>query len=515
MSYRFADTPPVTVLCDTLAIPMPEPSDHYPLNYLYKVFVRRPAVDLLDVDAVDRSMDVNALDNVPRSSWFTPRLGYQPITPEALLEGPYQAGPPLCPLTVISIKKVGTTPGFIVHDAREVPYLIKFDPPAFPGIETASALIVNRLFWGFGYNVPEDYLIEFPVDSLRFNPDSPVTRQDIDKILANVAISPDGIHRATASRWLDGVILGPTPDRKYRNDDPNDRIRHENLRVLRALRVFCAFTNHNDLAPDNLLDVYVGPPGQGYVKHYLLDFGGAMGSFAATHENPWSGYDHLFSFSELIKNLFTAGLLTEAWEDQPLTPWPSVGAWDAAYFQPDEWKERYPFTPVRLSQPADNYWAAKIVAALTRDHIAALVHAAHYPDSTVADYVIDTFMERRRIILEHYLHQVSPIETSGFFDGHLRVIDLGKRLLPEQTAPTIYKVSFFSASGHRVADSYQIQTKRDMLDIPILPQMLNLKTNYLRVEVHVKRGDLWLPAPAEFHLHKRSDGTTHLVGVVH
>ena len=68
-------------------------------------------------------------------------------------------GPPETPITVVQAKVGGGNPGFIIADARGVKYLAKFDPPEFPGIETTTAQVVNRLFWGFGYNVPEDYLV--------------------------------------------------------------------------------------------------------------------------------------------------------------------------------------------------------------------------------------------------------------------------------------------------------------------------------------------------------------------
>jgi hypothetical protein len=46
--------------------------------------------------------------------------------------------------------------------------------------------------------------------------------------------------------------------------------------------------------------------------------------------------------------------------------------------RPASWKEVYPYEPMRRSQPADDYWAAKVVAHLTQSQLEALVQAADY-----------------------------------------------------------------------------------------------------------------------------------------
>ena len=86
-----------------------------------------------------------------------------------------------------------------------------------------------------------------------------------------------------------------------------------------------------------------------------------------------------------------------------LTPWSSVGAFESEAFSAGDWRETYSYLPIRSSQPPDDYWAAKIVGALTRQHIQILVDAANYLEPGAADYVVDTVMERRRKILQHYI----------------------------------------------------------------------------------------------------------------
>ena len=296
------------------------------MDYYYKVLVRRPAGKLLDYRPNYPSRDVNALDHVPKSSWYTPRLGYGYISPQELLAGPENIGPPQPPLRVVRAKHQGSNPGFIIADSRDRLYLMKFDPPGQEGIETATALIVNRLFWGFGYNVPEDYLYYLDSRDLDIDPTADITREEVELVFGQVAPPVDGVYRSTASLLIDGIYLGPIPDTGVRKDDPNDIFPHEERRILRALRVFGAFTNQTDIRIDNSLDVYEGLAGEGFVRHYLLDFGEALGGHGATHQRLWDGFTHIFSFAEMGKNLLQLGLDVEEWEYLEPTPWKSVGA---------------------------------------------------------------------------------------------------------------------------------------------------------------------------------------------
>ena len=297
--YRFANTKPVLHMDDIRPIPVPASTEYDPIRYYFNSMVRLPVHKTLGGAPSKLAGDVNALDQVPASSWYTPRLGYHFLSPDQLLAGPIEHGPPQKPVTVVKAKIGGGNPGFIVSDLRGILYLIKFDPPSAPALETTTALIVSRLFWGFGYNVPEDYLFYFRPEDLHIAPDSELTRDDIQTILGLVASPILGRYRSTASRFIEGTILGPIAATGVRQDDPNDTIPHQDRRVMRALRVFAAFTNHSDIRPDNTLDAYVGPKDQGHVRHYLLDFGEAFGGHGMEHQRLWDGYTFMFSLKEI------------------------------------------------------------------------------------------------------------------------------------------------------------------------------------------------------------------------
>ncbi|MFC1509009.1 hypothetical protein ACFL60_04885 [Candidatus Omnitrophota bacterium] len=513
--YRFRDTGPVTIHDDKQPIPVPESSEYIRRKNEINVLVGRPAVQIFDVSRVSPAQDCNALDDIPASSWYTPRLGYRKITPEELVKGPYEAGPPQSPVKVTKAKSGGGNPGFVIEDGRGFKYLVKFDPPDFPGMETTTAFIVNRLFHGFGYNTPEDYLYFFRREDMGIDPDGELTQQDVDAVLEQVAVPVNGRYRSTVSLYIKGTILGPTIAFGTREDDPNDTIRHENRRILRALRVFCAFTNNTGMRIDNSLDVYEGEPDNGYVKHYLLDFGEAFGGHGTGHDYRWDGYNHIFDFRQTMRNLLTFGLFVEDWENAGITPWKSVGRFESAVFNPEKWNEVWPYEPIRRSQPADDYWAAKVLASLTREHIAALVHAAEYPEPEAADYIIKTLMERRRKILNFAFNNVSPLEVVNFGNGILKLKDFGKTIPDKTGVPRRYEIRYYDGSGKELHGKHTITGNGDSIDIPIKENLVKRADDYLRIDVWVWRGKKCAPSPAEFHVRKGDQSLYNLVGVVH
>ncbi len=512
--YRFANSEPVQRYNDMLPGPVPEKDEFQRAYYTYDLLVRRPIVQGMEVPKYLAARDVNARDEVPASSWYTPRLGYREISPEELLRGPQKIGPPQPPVRVAKAKHGGGNPGFIIKDSRGYFYLVKFDPPEFPAVETTTALIVNRLFWGFGYNVPEDYLAFFQREDFTVAPGGNITRADVEQVLSLVASPQNGRYRTTVSLLIKGIILGPIPAEGVRKGDVNDKFDHKNRRTLRALRVFNSFTNHTDMRIDNTLDVYEGAPGQGFVRHYLLDFGEAFAGHAVEHQRLWDGFHHLFSFRQMFKNLVLLGLNVEAWENIKYTPWKSVGTFESEVYDPADWKEVLPYLPIHYSQPEDNYWAAKILGALTDEHIKTLVAAAQYPEPGAAEYVVETLKARRRKTLQYFLAPVTPVEFVVLKNRRLVLEDRGNILLGLNGDEARYQIRIFDGNGKEIVPPQQIAGKNNQLTIPISSELFRKAGQYLRVDVRkISRGRK-APRPAQFHLRGNGEGL-RLVGVVH
>src|SRR5215207_10152806 len=66
-----------------------------------------------------RALNINTIDEVPDSSWFTIRLGSKPITPEEIARGPVLGAPPdASKWVLIREKSAGAHPGFTALDAK-------------------------------------------------------------------------------------------------------------------------------------------------------------------------------------------------------------------------------------------------------------------------------------------------------------------------------------------------------------------------------------------------------------
>ena len=117
---RFRDAPVVWAVDDKVSIEPPEENDYYRYPYMADVFLLRAATRALELHDYEPAWNTNALDEVPASSWFTPRVGHRPVSPEAVAKGPDVNGPPVPPLVIFAGKSAGGNPGFFVKDARGV-----------------------------------------------------------------------------------------------------------------------------------------------------------------------------------------------------------------------------------------------------------------------------------------------------------------------------------------------------------------------------------------------------------
>src|SRR5690349_4754802 len=241
-------------------------------------------------EVVRPAADVNELDEAFNSTWFTNRIGIRAMTPEEAARGPVTSDGPdrSAPWAVVRAKTQGVTAGFNVKDAKGVVYVVKFDPVCCNGSTTAAGVIAGRLLHAAGYNVPQDFVVTFHREDLVLGPGvmitekrgkkRPMTEADLDAILAKAPREADGGWRAIASQFLPGEILGPYDWKGRRHDDPFDRVKHENRRTLRGLRMICAWLAHFDVKQHNTQDTYMVEGDRRYVKHFLFDFTATLGT---------------------------------------------------------------------------------------------------------------------------------------------------------------------------------------------------------------------------------------------
>ena len=209
-----------------------------------------------------RAMDVNTIDEVPDSSWFTNRILARPVSVEELVRGPMEsAGPAAGRMTVVRAKPAGAAPGFVVRDSAGVTWFVQFNTPKNPEAATAAAMVANKLFWALGYWQTENHLATRRMDEFDIDPkarvetpsgrDRQLDMDDLKTILGHANREADASYRMLASRAIPGRVLGGFKYFGTRPDDPNDVIPHEHRRVLRALQVFGAWTNLTDSKAGN------------------------------------------------------------------------------------------------------------------------------------------------------------------------------------------------------------------------------------------------------------------------
>ncbi|HEV8329533.1 MAG TPA: hypothetical protein VGQ08_18840 [Nitrospiraceae bacterium] len=368
------------------------------------------------------AQNVNAFDEVPNSTWFTNRHFFSRVSKDELASGPTtdRGAPDTTGVwTAISGKEsLGSTPGFVIRDQKNDVYLIKFDPPLYPEMTTASEMITPRFLHAAGYNVPEHYLVYFDPEKINVDPKAkirgkyhvprPMTEQDIKAILDRIPHRPDGTIRAMASKFLAGIPKGPFLYERKRPDDLNDRIRHENRRELRGFGVLAAFLNHTDTKAANALDMY--DPEQRYLTHYLIDFSSTLGADNADPQFPHFGNEYFLDFGTIGLSTVALGGYVKPWEIPLRMEYPAVGYFESVYFDPSRWRPTYPNPAFLRMTLRDAYWGAKIVTSFTDEDIDTIVRTGRYTDPRAERYVADVLRARRDKIGRYYFNLVNPLD---------------------------------------------------------------------------------------------------------
>jgi len=418
---RFENQPPVTLVNDRRPIAPPDFRQQGLVEYYFHEEMSRPLVGALTLSRPRPAADVNSLGEVPDSSWFTNRIGVRDLSPAEVRHGPGRGGGPdrSGPWRVDGVKVGGAAIGFKIHDARGDRYIIKFDERDHPETESSADVLVQRLVWAFGYNVPENEVVEVECDRLvlakgatfknQGGDERPMTQADLDRYVGLVR-PPSGRCRVMSSRLVDGTPVGGFPPEGVRRDDPNDTVAHEDRRALRGQRLLFAWFDHTDVKTQNTLSVY--DPRRRALVHYVLDFGKSLGMFARVDGLIYVGYRTSWGLSSSLKSLVSLGLWVPPWERRASAPsLRGVGFFDAGTFDPATWTPHHRWLPFDRADRFDDYWAAAIILKIGPAHVHAAVEAAHYTDPSAAAYVERILLERRQKLLRWALSRVAPFDA--------------------------------------------------------------------------------------------------------
>jgi hypothetical protein len=378
---------------------------------------------------------VNTLGEVPDSEWFTNRHGQHRMSREELQHGRGSSEEPVPPFTVTGGKNEGVSAGFRMKDAKDRRYFVKADPLGYPELATAAEVIVSRFLYAIGYNTPKNYIVDLKVSDLRVSKSARITLpggrsremtwKDVEGIVKQIPHYADGSFRIMASLAIEGENVGPFRYEGTRSDDPNDTIAHEDRRDLRGLNVFSAWLNNTDMKASNTLDTIVEENGTRFIRHYLLDFGSALGSDGTIPKDPRLGHEFMLPTPlGALTQILKLGLVPASWERARFPKLPAVGNFESQLFDPDLWKPDYP-NPAFLSRlPDDDYWAAKQVMAFTDDDIRAIVETARFTDARATEYIIATLEERRNKIGRTFFSKILPLDHFRVENDELLFDDL-------------------------------------------------------------------------------------------
>lgn len=381
-------------------------------------FIENTFLDAGDEDG-RRAVNLNTVDQVPDSSWFTNRIGRDRWTTEQLVRGPNVGGGPAPgPWTIVGAKSEGITPGLTIRDSAGDTYFIKFDPPGNPGMASGAEVISTKFFYAFGYHTPENYLATLRRDSLVIGDSAVVAdadgkrhaieERDLDSLFEKAARQADGGYRVIASKAILGRPIGHFRYYGMRPDDPNDIFPHEHRRELRGLSVFAAWLNHDDSRSINTLDVLVPEGSRSTIRHYLLDFGSTLGSGSTQAQTARAGNEYLWEARPTLVTMLTLGLYIRPWVKVEYPKLPAVGRFESTYFRPENWKPEYPNPAFRNARPEDRFWAARIIARISDEAIKGIVASAQYSDPRSTEYMTETILARKAKVLMSWLNGSNP-----------------------------------------------------------------------------------------------------------
>jgi hypothetical protein len=388
--------------------------------------IARPVTRVFRVDPGGEATNVNALDEVPDSSWFTNRIGRGALTPTQAAEGPCAGEAPLDPgrgpWLVVGAKPNGANPGFMIKAPDGRKFLIKFDDQRQPERASTADVVGSLAYHAAGFFAPCNRVVYFRPDVLRIGPGAKaeeaggvkvaLTDEHLKEIFDRVHPAADGRVRAGASLLLAGSPVGPWDYYGTRDDDPNDVVPHEDRRELRGSRLLAAWLGHEDARQQNTLAVWLEAPGRGgFVRHAVIDFGDCLGNFWSSYAIARrTGHQYHLDFGDIARDYVTLGIPRRPWDTAHFGPsGPIFGYYDIDSFDPEAWRSSTPNPAFGRMTERDAAWMARILARFTDAHIDAMTERASLSRPELTAELRRLLKGRRDKVLRRYLAVRSPL----------------------------------------------------------------------------------------------------------
>ncbi|MEO8703177.1 MAG: hypothetical protein ABI867_24235 [Kofleriaceae bacterium] len=417
------------------------------------------------------SRNVNSLDEVPDSSWFTNRKRVVLAEGEStsascstddLLPPPDQAGGE--PWVIDHGKDNGATLGFSIDVPGKGRYLLKADDKGVPERASAASVVGSAIYHSLGFNTSCEQVVVFRKSQLKLTPNLKVVENSglshafddaaLDKVLASTTQVPGGMVRMQASKWLPGMTIGPFRYVGVRDDDPNDVVDHADRRELRGSRVLSAWLDHWDAREQNSMDVWMAADAKnkrsspGHVVHYFIDTSDIFGGTLRFPEmSVRLGYSYELDFADIGRALFTFGIAEQPWDRAEKVPGREKFAFfKAGDFDPETWKAMYPNPAFLRMTERDAAWMARLIARYSPTDIRRAVDLGKWTDPNDAGYLTDNLVERQRRILARYLTRISPLGDVRA-DGANQICTIDFARLREVQPSTTYRYTVVQHGG--------------------------------------------------------------------
>ena len=433
----------------------------------------RPLTRVFALDGGGEATNVNALDEVPDSSWFENRLGVRVPSLEDMVKGPCKVeldpGAADGTWVIDKGKSDGATPGFRVKVPNKGKFMLKGDFDAQPERPSAASAIGVRLYHAVGFHVSCDAVVYFKPSLLKLTPGltvttnagvtSPFDEKALDLIVTHSPKRGEAI-RMQSSEWLPGLPLGPFKYDGVRADDPNDIIPHEDRRELRGGRLLAAWMNHFDAREQNTMSVWMADDRKhadsspGYIKHFYLDTSDSFGS-----EWDWDGISRRLGFSHYLdlphvgQDFVSLGLVRRRWltverpQDGEIFGYYRADDFDAA-----TWHAGYPNPTFDRMTERDGAWMARILARFTPEHLGALVKKGDFSEKKHEQYLLDTLLTRQQRVLRRYLGKLSPVTDLVVKGSRICGVDLARKSGLFSAGDFKYEAALLTDAGEKASD---------------------------------------------------------------
>lgn len=444
----------------------------------------RPVVKFLAMDFGFEAKNVNAVDEVPNSSWFTNRIGVETFTAEDIKRGS-------CPKKMLDPvndadgtwvvdqgKPNGANPGFRVNIKGTGKFMLKADPAGEGDKATGATAIASRLYHATGFWTVCDTVVYVPrrllslKPGLRFADNSGIEKDfdqaALDNVLDNARKKGDEV-RMLASLWLPGRTIGPFKYEETRADDPNDVIPHEDRRDLRGARLLAAWLGHFDSREQNSMTTWHSVDKEnkesspGHTIHWYIDLGDSFGSHWEWDSlNRRINKSYYFDPGDVALDFITLGIPERPWDTSTVQP----GAEQFSFFindvfEPEAWKGGYPNPAFARMTEQDGAWMARIITRFDDDLIRAAVEVGQYQTPGHTELLTRVLAKRRDAIRARYFANLSPLAEVTAEGTRVCATDLARAAGTWAEKDFSYRATLWTGTSLDVSTSVPVEALAD------------------------------------------------------